>query len=228
MKIYIVRHGESFSNVQGKIISSTDLPLTEKGVKQAMALKTYLQKIIYPDVIHKAFSSPLMRARQTAAILCGPGMNVVESDDLLEMNLGRLEGLTWGDRTAKYPEINIESDLSNAVLPGGEKYNDVKRRCVHFIKSSLTREHMRKNILIVSHGITIRIFINTLLNKDDDCVNYINWPDNTAVSEIEWPSVNGAKIIRRLNERNHLVDAELEAAGFQTWGAFASVDYCSL
>ena len=228
MRIFIVRHAESYSNVQGRMISVTDFPLTERGIRQAIAAQAYLKEIIYPDIIHKVFSSPLIRAKQTAAIICGSDMNIVENDDLREMNLGRLEGMTWDARSANYPEINIENTLSDAVLPDGEKYFDIRMRCANFIQNSLSREEMCKNILIVSHGITIRVLVNVLLNKADYCVNYINWPDNTAITEIEWPAYNNPKTIRRLNDRKHLTDAGLESEDFQTWGAFASADYCSL
>ena len=137
MRIFIVRHGESYSNVQGRVISTTDLPLTERGIKQSKATHAYLKKIIYPDAVHHVFSSPLMRAKQTAAIVCGPDMIITECDDLREMNLGLLEGLTWDERFAGYPEINIENALSEAVLPDGEKYCDIKLRCVNFIRGNI-------------------------------------------------------------------------------------------
>jgi len=228
MRILIVRHGESYSNVQGKIISATDLPLTEKGMEQAKAAQAYLLKILYPGAINIAFTSPLKRACQTASIICGSDIKIIQSEDLREMDLGRLEGLTWEERDASYPEINIENDLSDANLPDGEKYSDIRLRCANFIRSNLARADMNKNILIMSHGITIRVLVNVLLDKADKCVNYINWPDNTGISEIEWPALNIRKTIRRLNDRKHLVDASLETADYKTWGAFAAVDYRSI
>ena len=207
------------------IISTTDLPLTEKGIKQAQAAQDYLEKLIYPDAYHKVFSSPLMRAKQTAAIICGPNMKISEINELREMNLGLLEGLTWDERNINYPGINIENALSGAVMPDGEKYQDVKLRCADFIQSNLVKKYKGKNILIVSHGITIRVLINVLLNKADYCVNYINWPDNTAITETEWSSRSNTWTLRRLNDRRHLKDANLESSDFETWGAFATADY---
>jgi len=213
--------------VQGKIISSTDLPLTEKGVKQAKAAQAYLKSILYPDVINMAFTSPLLRAKQTAAIICGPDIEIVERKELREMDLGRLEGLTWEERSANYPAINIENALSDAILPGGEKYGDIRLRCVNFVQNSLSRQGVNKNILVVSHGITIRVLVNVLLNKADNCVNCINWPDNTAITELEWPCGADTQI-KRLNDRNHLAGADLETEGYKTWGEFAASDYGSV
>ena len=225
MRIFIVRHGESYSNVQGRIMSTTDLPLTEKGIKQAETAKIYIQKILCSSSFNQVFSSPLLRAKQTAAIICGNEKSINISDGLSEMNLGKLEGLTWEERIALYPEINLENSLSKAMLPEGETFEDVFLRCKRFIQNNIKRKSLNENILIVSHGITIRIFINCLLGKPKHCVNFLNWSDNTAISEIDWQLHSNSKTLIRLNDRTHLMNPYLGTLSYETWGSFSTYEY---
>ena len=223
MHLYILRHAESYSNVQGKIMSTTDLPLTERGIRQAEATKTYLRKLAASETFHHVFSSPLIRAQQTAAVVCENENSIYICKNLREMDLGKLEGLTWAERNNSYPQINVENLLTNAIIPEGESFDDIRCRCNSFINEHLIQKTKDEKILIVSHGITIRVLINSLLGKPDHCVNYINWADNAAVSEIEC-SPDGSALIR-LNDRTHLVDSCLGTPNYDTWGMFASIDY---
>jgi len=119
MRVFIMRHAESYSNTQGKMMSTTDLPLTEKGIKQAAVARSYLSCIIYPNSFVLAFSSPLLRAKQTADIIVNQDINITESDLLKEMNLGEMEGLTWNERAMKYPDVDMENALAEAKFPNG-------------------------------------------------------------------------------------------------------------
>ena len=225
MRLFIVRHAESLVNVQGKMMSSTDLPLTEKGLRQAEAAKSYLGNILSPFVFHQVFSSPLLRAKQTAEIISDNRTIIEECRDLREMDLGLLEGLTWEERAAQYPEIDIDHKLSESTLPGGESFRDMQVRCKNFL-SSLDFNAAR-NVLIVSHGITIRVLINCLLGKDDRCVNHINWADNTAISEIEVSPSQGSAL-KQLGYRTHLTDLGLGTVDYEKWGLFSPKDYHSV
>ena len=203
-------------------MSSTDLPLTEKGIRQSKLTKKHLNSIISPYTFHQVFSSPLLRAKQTAEIICDNNTFIEECYDLREMDLGRLEGLTWEERAAQYPEIDIDSKLSCSVLPCGESFYDIQLRCRNFLsRLDLCNSH---NVLIVSHGITIRVLINCLLDKEDHCVNYINWADNTAISEIDIsPSYN--RVLKCLSYRDHLTASGLGTVDYEKWGLFALKDY---
>jgi len=215
-----VRHGESYTNTGGKFISSTDLPLTKKGVAQALAAKEHLKDIVFDRI----FSSPLLRAIQTAEIICEDREKVESCEDLKEMLFGDLEGLTWEERYNRYSDIELERELSNAKIPNGESFDDVVLRCNAFIKEKLAPRGDGENILVASHGITLRVLINCLLKKPNEYVNYIDWADNTAIAEIDLP----AKKIIRLNDRKHLTDLGLGNSNYGEWGAFSQKDYMKL
>ena len=225
MRIFIVRHGESYGNLHGKIASVTDLPLTEKGIKQAKITKDALGSRLKTSNFDYVFSSTLKRARQTADIIVGNELEIVELDNLVEMNLGILEGLTFPEKEERYPQFDMGPDLSTITVPEGESFQDVLLRCRNFINEYLTAELANSNILIVAHGITKRVLINCLLNRPNEHVDYINWCDNCSFSEIEYDATIKSGRLVSLNERDHLLKHGLGADNFHHYAYFAQKDY---
>ena len=86
--IYIVRHGETNYNVEGRYAGRIDVPLNDNGIKQAYLIKEKLKDIKFD----KVFSSPLKRAYETATIICGDKYNIIKDDRLIERSNGELEG----------------------------------------------------------------------------------------------------------------------------------------
>jgi len=228
MRIFIMRHAESYNNTQGKIMSATDLPLTDKGVQQAKAAKTYIESIISPKSFTNTFCSNLARARQTADIIIDNSIEIIGLDSLKEMDLGDVEGLTWAERTEMYPHIDIDNSLSNADFPKGEKYEHIKRRCRIFIEEHLSALEDDAYVLIVTHGITARVLTNLVLGNSDNHVNNLNWLDNTSFTVIDFDCVDGVGQLVRLNDRTHLTEHDLGTSNYEEWGLFSKVDYCSV
>ena len=89
MVIYLVRHGETHWNHLGKIQGQSDISLNEAGIRMAQAAAERLKDVSFDRV----FSSPLLRARQTAEILAdGRGVAVETDERLKEMSFGCEEG----------------------------------------------------------------------------------------------------------------------------------------
>lgn len=143
--IYIVRHGETEWNAINKVLGrATDLPLNEKGMKQAEEAAKQL-KDLEPDVF---ICSPLLRARQTAdAIAKEIGMQYEIDDRLTEQDFGRFEGVPRDDKD--YQDAKREYF---ARYPGGESYFDMAARIY-----PLLRELGEKKALLVTHGGICRI-----------------------------------------------------------------------
>lgn len=226
MRLYLIRHAESYGNIKGKIISTTDFELTEKGIAQSQRIGQKIGAEL-DGTLTSAYCSSLARARQTLTeILHSIGqetLEITESDSLKEMNLGLLEGMTWEERRQKYPEIDLDEKLSLLQAPYGESYQDVKKRCQTFIERYLEKRDNDRNIIIVSHGITLRILTNLLLNRPDDDINCLNWMENTALTELVWEKESHTYQIIRLNDYSHL--GELKTIGYENWGLFAKHDY---
>ena len=172
-----------------------------------------------------AYCSSLARARQTQKLRCIGQENaeITETDSLKEMDLGLLEGMTWEERRQKYPEVDLDKKLLILQAPCGESYQDVKNRCETFVKEYLEKETNEKNILIVSHGITLRLLTNFLLNRPDEDINFLNWMENTALTKLIWEKESHTCQLAGLNDYSHL--KELQTVGYEKWGLFASRDY---
>ena len=94
MVVYVTRHGETDFNMLGRYAGSTDVPINENGIKQAHELANRLSDIKFDTVV----SSPMMRARQTADIVCAAlNMHYVIYGQFAERNVGVYEGLTKGE-----------------------------------------------------------------------------------------------------------------------------------
>ena len=227
MRIFLMRHAESYNNTQGKIMSATDLPLTDKGIQQANAVKAYINNSIYPKRFTNVFCSSLLRANQTANIIIENNIEIVKLDSLKEMDLGELEGLTWVERATKYPHIDIENSLSDVDFPKGEKFLNIKARCSVFIEKHLSVLEDDAYVLVVTHGITARVLTNLILTKSDKHINWLNWLDCTSFSIIDYNSNNCIGSLIKLNDRTHLTEHNLGTSNYEEWGLFSKIEYCS-
>ncbi len=84
--LILVRHGESVANAQGLLLGRTDAPLTQTGRAQAASVSS-----LFTAPVAEVRSSPLERARDTAALLLGGGPPVTIDDRWVEVDYGELE-----------------------------------------------------------------------------------------------------------------------------------------
>lgn len=224
MKVYLIRHAESVGNIKGSLTSTTDYALTDKGKKQAQRLGMNLYEELNGKRV-TAYCSPLLRAKQTLQeILTCIGaneVNIVETPDLKEMDLGVLEGMPFDKQLICYPDIDLGKRLSCLEAPEGECYQDVKQRVQHFCDLYIDGLH-DENVLIVSHGITLRVLTNVLLQRSDEDVNRLNWFENTAQTALIYDDEKGMFRAEKLNDYSHL--QELETPNYKDWGFFAEQD----
>lgn len=139
MTIYIVRHGNTDWNAEGRCAGRIDVPLNEIGINQAKQIKEELKDIHFD----KVYSSPLKRAYQTAKIISD---DVVVDERLIERSNGDLEGKL---RT----EITEMIDFNN---PFEDKYNiepvtTVRKRVKEFF-DEIIKDKESNNILVVTHA----------------------------------------------------------------------------
>ena len=230
MRLFLIRHAESYSNTQGRMMSSTDLDLTEKGLAQARAAGAALFSQLAGRRFDAAFSSTRLRARRTAEMILsawqGESPPVRALACLREMELGQLEGLTWEERAERFPDIETDRGLSALRAPGGESYEDLLRRCAEFC-GELAALPENARVLTVSHGITLRALVNFLLMRPDGDVNFLNWPENTAITELEWLPGKPGRLLRLFDD-SHLRETGLASPDYEEWGLFAERDYLSL
>lgn len=185
MKIYIVRHGETTSNKEGKLQGWTNDPLNEAGIMLAELTGKGMRGIEF-DI---AYSSSLVRAHDTAEIVLresGNECEIIVDDRVKEINMGSFEGKKF-----RPGEREIDEDLVNAFFtdpaamgpfPDGESVTQVEERTQDFLKELATKDY--ENVLVSTHGCALRCMLNFLY---DDPENFWHGhvPYNCCVNIVE-------------------------------------------
>jgi probable phosphoglycerate mutase len=122
--VYLARHGETAWTISGQHTGLTDIPLTERGERNARRLGERLKGLTFA----KVFSSPLRRARRTCE-LAGFGDRAEIDPDLVEWNYGKYEGKTTAEIHKDQPNWNIFRD----GCPGGESVAEIGARAERVI-----------------------------------------------------------------------------------------------
>src|SRR5436309_9761802 len=125
--LYLIRHGATDANLASppRLQGRQDSPLARLGVRQAEATRDFLA--VRP--IDHCYCSPLLRAVQTAAIVCTPhAIAPVPVPALTECDVGRWEGMDWQEVKFFDAEAyrNFMDDPASHGYPGGENFRQVQ------------------------------------------------------------------------------------------------------
>lgn len=203
IKLILVRHGESFWNLQNRFTGWTDVGLSQKGVEEA---KTAGETIKKHDLQPKlAFLSVLLRAEQTFDGICKSlgKIRCFKSWKLNERHYGALQGLNKKETAEKYGEQQVqiwrrsyktrppmlnENDPQNPKfdelyahvkepLPLGESLEDTTKRVVEYFEHTI-KKHVEPNTcaLVVAHGNSLRALVKYLQNISDKDIEKLNIP----------------------------------------------------
>lgn len=157
MKILLIRHGETTGDLEDRYGGTYDDHLTEEG-KQQLARTA---QILKGREIDKIYSSTLIRARESAAIineLLNTDIEFVEG--LQERGYGVLGGLTKDEAMQKYPEaVELHKDSGNTD-PEGESQSDFIQRVTDAFTDIVERRG--EQIVILSHGGPIKVMLKYL------------------------------------------------------------------
>lgn len=199
LHLVLVRHGETEWNALRRFQGQSDNPLSDSGQRQAklVAKKLAERKI---DAI---YASDLKRAWETAASIAEKlGLQINPEPRLREMHFGLMEGLTYEEGMAKYPEeLSTWFEDYNQPLEGGERLDDFTARIGSFLVD-LKDKHDGEIILLVAHGGSLAEILRILFNLEPQERWYFEM-ENTSVSEI---LVYERHItLRKLNDTCHLV-----------------------
>jgi len=143
--VYLARHGETAWTISGQHTGLTDLPLTERGERNASRLQERLRGLTFA----KVFTSPLQRAKRTCE-LAGFGSVANIDDDLVEWNYGDYEGRTTAEIRAERPDWELFRD----GCPGGESPAQAAARADRVVSQVRA---VPGDVLLFSSGHFIRV-----------------------------------------------------------------------
>lgn len=188
MRLYIVRHGETDWNKARRVQGFSDIPLNEYGRYLARQTAEGMKDIPF-DL---AYTSPLVRARETAEIILeGRGIPVIESDGIKEMGFGSYEGMCIsGKEKAAESEAfkKFFSDTGNFVpAKGGESIADIMERTGRFLRDLCGDQGLQgKHILLSTHGAAMTALLNHV-RGNLEAADFWKWqvPANCAVTTVD-------------------------------------------
>jgi broad specificity phosphatase PhoE len=156
--LVVVRHGRTEANAGRRLLGHLDLPLDDFGRAQADALVTAV------GPVDRVVTSPLLRARQTAA-----GFDAPSSVDerLIELDYGEYDGMPLGDvPPSLWQRWRSDPDFAP---PGGESLASLRRR-VEAALADLVDAAGTETVVVVSHVSPIKAAVTWALGVGDEVV----------------------------------------------------------
>ena len=191
--LIFVRHGESEGNKNSRFNGQLNLALSDVGKAQAEKTAEFLDAYN----IDAIYSSDLSRAYDTAlATSKRQNIPIISSEEIREIYGGKFEGLEYDKIKDLYPiEHNIWiNDMANCKCPDGESVKDVYFR-VNSKIYDIALDNKDKTVLIVSHGLPLRIMSTVWYKKSLAEIRKFEWMRNASVTVVNYDDVNNPKVI---------------------------------
>ena len=211
---YLVRHGESVSNLEGRVQGQADVELSDLGRAQARQVAAWSRGLsspptVAPITIGEVWSSPLRRARETAAeIAAALGLPVMVEEGLCELHAGIFQGHLWADLEAEFPDevARWRSGDVHYVIPGGESRAQLAARGRTALEMLAARD--TPGMIVVAHGGVLTAALGSMLGREHPLLAaaaerpFTKLPAlaNCSITELEWP---GPRLVA-FNETGHL------------------------
>lgn len=197
-RLLFVRHGRSNLQKEDRYWGSTDITLSEEGIKQAEQLRDRLST----EKITHIYTSALSRAIETAKIIAEPHKKeAIPCEEINEFNFGYAEGLTYNEIKKLHPSLAEElAKMEDISFPGGESLDKFYNRTRAFLKR-LEKHPQQDVIAIVAHAGSLRMLICHLLGLEQKQW-YRMRLDHASISIIDmYPHIC---ILGSLNDTHHL------------------------
>lgn len=199
MKLFCVRHGETLSNLEGRIQGQSNSHLSPLGIRQCQAVAGALGSLPIDAVI----TSPLERAMESARYVADKlGLEVQTDLRLMEINAGAFQGLCWHEIDERFPEASKSwrTQDPDFCIPGGESRRDLMLRSGEALLA--IREAGYRQAVVVAHGGSLAAAFKALL-EIPAARNPFSL-GNGSISTVLWDKDFR---LHSLNETAHLHDA---------------------
>lgn len=162
MLLLLIRHGESEDDVLDAYGGWADFHLTKKGEQQINKTAEEIAKLNIK--FNKILTSPLLRAQESAQIIATKlGIPLELFEYVKERNTyGLLCGMVKKEAKEKYPWL-VEAYENDKYVDGSEREDDIKSRAKKAFE--LLKDMPEKNIAVLTHGVFLKAFLPTVLNK---------------------------------------------------------------
>ncbi|NDJ54292.1 MAG: histidine phosphatase family protein [Chloroflexi bacterium] len=198
LTLYLVRHGETQYNADGRFQGVTDVPLNELGRKQAAAVGERFKSMNF-DVI---YSSDLQRAQETAkAISAHHQKEIILDQRLREIDFGSWEGLFFREVFVSQREVWERWRAEFDFAPERAETLQTTVDKADSMLAHIREHHEDQTVVCVGHGGTLRVMVCRLLGIPPQNRWQLQF-DNTSVSEVWFRE--GIPFLRHLNDVAHL------------------------
>lgn len=161
MKLYIMRHGQTNMNIEGKMQGHIDCPLNETGRQQAREAGILLRR--HHLEFSKIITSHLDRTRETAELATGIPRSAYGTDDrIIELDYGDWDGKTYSQMGPEMMAF-LQDPVHVSAPEGIEPLEHITERVGDFLTELKTKADEQDSILAVSHGVAIRAMFGWIL-----------------------------------------------------------------
>lgn len=199
---FLVRHGETDWNVEGRAQGQLHVPLNDKGLTQAEAIAERLRTMPFTAV----YASDLRRVTQTAEpIMRGRDVPLVTLPALRERGFGEWEGLIFTEMKARDPEryATLFTGDDTAATPGGESERQLYERVAAGVERLLEAHRSDDgDLLVIAHGGSLSAAIVRLLGLPSRSMERFLF-DNCGLSAVTVYD-DGSAALNLLNDTTHL------------------------
>ena len=165
-RIFLVRHGETQWNKEGRFQGQIDIPLNNNGKDQASKAFKYLKEVNF----NRAFSSSMHRPYETAQIILQnkSDLEITKVDELKEISHGLWEGKLENEIEKQWPELlrKWHEKPEKVMMPEGECIKEVSERSVKAWGNICLSQKNNDLTLLVAHDAVNKTLICNILGID--------------------------------------------------------------
>jgi broad specificity phosphatase PhoE len=201
MRLFLIRHGQTVWNAEGRAQGHTDVPLDDVGIAQAKLMADALAG----NSIRQVISSDLQRSVVTVRALADRvGVEVVLEPMFRESCIGKFEGRLYTDFRAEVSRLSqlLQVPWHEVSVEAGESASEVWARVTRAMESWLPR--LQSDVAIVAHGGSCSMIASWLIGASVQTSRSIRF-GNTGIAEFQQVPA-GHWIMVRYNDTSHLIE----------------------